>query len=103
MANQAAVGLVGGGLLMANLTVSGQGKKLFSILWNHSSGEQIKGQYAALGGEILLLFALYLLAGASPQAASIAMWLLVAFWLAWLINNAGTFTTWLASIGVAKK
>lgn len=80
------VGAAGVGLIVANWATSDQ-RVIISGLWD-GSGDPAHQDVKKLGAQILGVGVLTLMAGSSGSAGNVAVAILAAFWLIWLMKWA---------------
>ena len=89
-------------LIVTSAIMNGQFAKLIAVIWQPGSAGVVPGEFAQLGGELILIAALTLVAGASDEAGSVSLWFLAGLWLALLLSHLSVVDGWLKKIGVAK-
>lgn len=95
-AQQQLVGAAGIGLVVANVWTGPQRKSLAGVLGSSTAAVDTAAAHKtakAIGGELLGVGALVLLAGASSSAGNAALIVLVALWVLWLTHRAAPFGT----------
>lgn len=86
----AIVGIGGLGLVAANYWTGNQRRLLGGAVFTPSHGGRTEAHSAllAVGGELLLVGLLYLLAGASDQLANVAVVLVLTLWVLFAITRS---------------
>lgn len=81
---------VGGlGLVGVNYWTSAQRTAIAGTVWNGKAPAQARGALIAIGGEVLLVFVLTMVAGQSDSLAYGMLAIIVALWVLWAMAHYG--------------
>lgn len=84
---QPAVLIAGGALIMMNLVSRGQGSAIWDVIWNGQEHPNVL-ELQKFMMELLFLGLLVFMAGMSPGAGDLALVIIVALWVVFLISRS---------------
>lgn len=87
-------------LIIVNGFTSGQFKGLWGLmtLKNAANPQQFRQGFIVLGGELVALIALSLVAKSSDNAKKIVLFLVGALWLGWFMHNSANISAFTAKV-----